>query len=568
MATKLVGLWLAVVVLLAVLASLLGGGVSAWVWAGVGLGGGLGLLGLLGYTAASTRSARLLQRAALRLAAGDVDDAEAALVEVKRAFPRQARLLASQLEAAVAMRREDFDHALTVLDAGLAGPISGDERQRNVHLASRALRALLLLRAGKLVEARGEVEAVEAAAGDVEAMARGRVALVRAALAARTGDRAELVRAVRAGRGAMLGALVGRERILARALSAMASHGEPSAYRSPVHGRTDDEPLERWVASLVPQAVAYLREEPKSAALTVPELPAPSEAARVAVTTLHAHQATPRRERTLAIVVAVAAVAEGGVIAMVAGSAGAGALSVIGFLVLVAAGHFVHERQHWSALHHAVERLELGEHAAARAVMVPQTRASDGTRAAAANLYLGVTEYGVGNVPQALGHIERALELLAGVRARRGSPGDFPSLLSELARQHRALCLVALRRDDEAAAELECLDPRDTEATRFSAAALRAARDGELERVVALVASRPTDVPLGPREVILADVARVCAGRAAAQERGLIDAELAELPHLAAWLRGAVPSLWATYTGATLAARIGEEGAQAVRGER
>jgi hypothetical protein len=559
MRLKLLFIWLLLMGVLAALVALTGGSLPWWLLP-IMVAPAVGLFALFSHVATTVRFARGIHTVTLQLAAGDTDAAAAELADLERQYPKRRSQYCALLQAVIAVRRSEYDSALAIVDEALSWPGLASERFHHADLSTRALRALLLVRVGRVEEALVDAEAVEAAREQVDAMALARAALARTAVAARSGDRGRLVETLQVSRPLMLSALAGRERQLARAVSAMAVKGESSAYRSAAE---DDDAagrdgLVQWVGEMVPKAAPFVRELVLEAAPPSP-LPAASAAARVAVNAVHAGRAHAPGTKRNAIVVAIAVVAAAGVVALLAPAGKAvlgGALTVIGGMVLFAVLRYAWERRAWRSMTAVLRRLELGEIEQARVVLVPQTRASSEIRAGAASLYLAATEYAAGELSKALELNERALALLATdvdrvSRRAKAQQGHFSALLHDQARQQRALLLVAAARDKEAVVELETLDAKATEATRFNMGLLRSARAGQFDLVAAMVASRPPDMPLSARAVVMGDVAWVCTGAAVKPQRELLTSELQDMPHIRRWLARVTPELWAAYQGRT-----------------
>jgi hypothetical protein len=271
---------------------------------------------------------------------------------------------------------------------------------------------------------------------------------------------------------------------------------------------------------------------------------------------VHAEREKPPRPIGEAVVAAVVIVGLAiGVFAALAPSWGTGAAAasgvgaVIALLAVYSVGRYALEKRLWARMVRVLKRLDLGEIDAARRVLTRQVNASQASRAGAACLYLALVEWSAGKPTRAMSLVERAIALLERMReARRFAALEgLGALLLEQARQQRAVLLTAAGRDDEASAEMEPLDPQDTRSTRFAMAVLAAARDGRFEQAARLVDGCPNNKPHAARLVVLGNVANACGEACSEPERALVEAELAELPHLARWLEGATPRLWHAY---------------------
>lgn len=507
---------------------------------------------LIAYSSLAVRRTRFVHRAMRQLGAGDLEAARATLDELEASHPGWRTHGVAQLRAVVTMRRGDFDGALARLEADLAALPASDEAEP---LASRAIRALLLLTAGRDEEARADADAVLARRDEVHANALGRAILVRGALAARAEDQTALAEVMRKGRWLMLTTLTGRERALGEALATLAAEGQASPYRR-TPGPESDLSLARWVGAFVPAATAFVRPTPprdvEAAAVALAE---PSMVAREAVARAHDGRVSTAREKVHVVALAVGVVACG-VFAAAKAPQDYGVLAatvtIVAGLGLVLGVRFWRGRQAWTRMNRAVLRIQLGELDRARAAIEPELEASDGTQAGAAHLYLAAVESAHGDNERALELCDRGMALLRGASANALTAGaaddrTFSGLLHDNGLQLRAGLLASLGRFGEAAAQLEKLDDDMAETARIHVALLAAAREGDVHRVMALTTERPIDVALPPQQLVLGELARICAGEATDAARELFRGELEERPDLRRWLERVTPEMWAMY---------------------
>jgi hypothetical protein len=166
----------------------------------------------------------------------------------------------------------------------------------------------------------------------------------------------------------------------------------------------------------------------------------------------------------------------------------------------------------------------------------------DLTAAAAHQQLAAVAERG-GDLPGALVHVERGLGRLSRAASRLAA-SDL--LLPELAAE-RAFVLAATDRSEEAAAELEGLNPAYPflSRARFRTHLVALARRGDFAGAARLAEQEALDLPLNPRDELLADAVRVAASPEAcgAGEVARVKEELRTQAGVRRWMEVVAPGV-------------------------
>jgi hypothetical protein len=264
-------------------------GLSGWVAIVVGV-----LVGLRIWATHDRGLERAWQSALRDTNAGRFDDADRALLPFVHHRLAHLRRSAQYRSAEIAFLRADVGEALRRADAAARLPITGLARgsQRSFIQVARSLRAILRASQGDEAGVAEDLAYLRAAA-NLAGPFRIRCALAELVLLDHKGDRAGLRVAVDAYRPLLSPEGYGFERALVRAYEAMLLAGERSAYRSAVEApnASSDNRLVRWVRSIAPNAVPFLRARDVAAAETAakersaspalaPPLPPPSDEAR------------------------------------------------------------------------------------------------------------------------------------------------------------------------------------------------------------------------------------------------------------------------------------------------
>src|SRR6185503_9846599 len=337
-----------------------------------------------------------------------------------------------------------------------------------------------------------------------------------------------------------------------------------SAPRTPERTEGEEPPLAEWVARIAPSAAPFVRAArpgPSGDEVSLTGAPAPIEA-RKAVKTARAQadaaarkgwwQAAGKRLGILAagslLIFAALQLASSGTPprsgrrapedALLNRIGGAAALGGIATLILLTG----RARKQMIALQKASRTIFAGDPEARKALR----RLSQGPQdivAAQAHLELALDAERTADLGAALVHAEQGVGRLSRYAARLAtSEVVLPALIAE-----RAFLLAASGRAGEADAELEALPAAYPflACARFRVRLVTLVRRGELAEAARLVEQRALDLPLGPRDELLADAVRVAVDPAScgAGEVARVKEELRREADLRRWVEVVAPGV-------------------------
>jgi hypothetical protein len=551
-------------------------------------------IGLVGRRAGA--GVQLINSALNLLGQGKLGEAEALLTQAEkqvRVGPSQ-RAIAIQ-RSMIALRRGDVDGALRHIDAAILPPPRAtaqvhDRFQRDNALA---IRAFLRASKGDREGARKDIATLRAAE-QVPPQAQARAALAEAMLLESAGERAALRELLAKERALLAEATSPRERAIVRAYQRMLALPPTTVYRQAPRREAErtpgeEPPLAEWMARVAPGAAPFVRAAQSSAGGTeaAPSLAAAGPQAKAAVKQARALAERGRRGafwagagKRLAILFGGAALLVG-VLSVLPSGAGpsvddlpqsgvdlvvmiqriGGAIIVAGLAFFIAM--IVSARRQAKALFGALAGAVKDDPAALAALRRLSEKGYDLT-AAQAHQQLALVAERSGDLPGALAHVDQGLGRLSRA-ASRVVASDL--LLPELCAE-RAFVLAATDHAEEAAAELESLNPAYPflARARFRVQLVALARRGDLAGAARLAEQEALDLPLNPRDELLADAARVAASpeSCGAGEVGRVKEELRTQAPLRRWMEVVAPGLLrAVELAAEGEGAAGEEGEEA-----
>ncbi len=499
----------------------------------------LAYVGLLGRRAGV--GVQLINSSLNLIGQGKLSEAEALLAQADkqvRVGPNQ-RAIAIQ-RAMIALRRGDVEGALRHADAAiLAQPRAmnriNDRFQRDNALA---IRAFLRASQGDREGARKDIAAVRAAE-QVPPQAQARATLAEAMLLEAAGERTALRELLARERALLAEGTSPRERAIVRAYQRMLALPPTTVYRQAprrdAERAADEEPpLADWVAKVAPGAAPFVRApKPISAEVEPPPVFATAgKKARAAIKRAREDAEIGRRSafwvgaaKRLGIVFGGTALLVG-LASLLPSEAVPAAEDVVqhgddlfvliprvgGAMIVAGLAYFVtmivRARRQAKALFGALAGAVKDDPAALAALRALSEEGYDLT-AAAAHQQLAVVAERSGDLPGALTHVDRGLGRLSRTASRLAA-SDL--LLPELCAE-RAFVLAATDRSEEAAAELEALNPAYPflSRARFRAHLVALSRRGDLAGAARLADREALDLPLNPRDELLADAVRVAA---------------------------------------------------------
>jgi hypothetical protein len=511
------------------------------------------------------------------IAQGRLREAEALLAQAEAQVKAGPNLRAIHTQRAmIAMRRGDLERALHHVDGAIAAPPGLGNRlydalqRKNAH----AIRAFLRASAGDREGARKDLAEVRAGA-DAPPQALGRAALAEAILLEAAGDRAALREHLVKERAVLLEGTSPRERAIVRAFQRMLNASATTPYRqiprrAAEASEGDEPPLADWVARIVPAAAPFVCASlpaRDAGVASVPSLAPADASAKRAVQRARSEAAELGRKAFWRGAGKRIGALFGGALLLVAlrilsspsvdidpsdapGRADpnllelfqsvAGSVMVAGLLVF--AFMIFRARRQTRVLLGALSGAVTGE---PRALGALRELAEKGysLHAAQAHRALAFADERSGDLDAALAHVDRGLSHLSRAAARLAA-SDL--LLPELCAE-RAFLLAARGRSAEAAAELEALNPAYPflSKARFRVQLVDLARRGDLRAAARLVERDALDLPLDPRDELLADAVRVAHSpeTCGAGEVGRVKEELRTQADLRRWLELVAPSV-------------------------
>ncbi|AKT37989.1 hypothetical protein [Chondromyces crocatus] len=530
----------------------------------------------------------LLNRAVGLLFDGRFADAKELLdhTETTTRLPAFLRLLDIH-RTVLALRQGALKDGLRHADGALSQPLGRNSHDEQPHVSiAQGLRALLRASTGDDDGARRDTEAVLGNAhATPEALARAELAT--AISLERAGDRTALATHLQARRTLLLEHTHPRERAIVRGYLRMLKARTTSIYRETAEQPPSDEPPNAdWLTQLAPGAAPFV---PEAARRTDdgPRAPGPSTSTRTPATprvdptaraAAEERTKTPRSQQWIWITVialplialtlaldpfdanptpaptATAPLAQLGSIVLFYVFPIAVFLTLIGFFL-------VQKRRYADAsIATTLGALARGEESAAIAEL---TRISD-TRAllfaAQAHLTLAGWHDRRADFPAALRHCDAALSKLTSPLYRElASDLLFPGILAE-----RASLLAITGRVEDAEAEYQLLAEQFPLYAYLNATRLRldltlAGGRGDLAAVAAL-AERIGNLPLSPRDELLAELGRAAAHPDAvgANEIARLQTELRDLPEYRRWLDAVAPQVLTAFSQLGQTSDLGE----------
>lgn len=518
-----------------------------------------GLRGLRRSSASPVLSASLNLVQSGKLAA-----AEALLATLKDDAAAQTAVAVGMQRAAIAMKRGDLAAAKDLLDRVLARTGSGREPGPLAAIAAQALglRAWARAASGDVVGAVADVEAVRAAA-EPAPTATAHASLAEAFLAQRRADRAALAAHLRHDRRLLMYGLDVRERALVRAMQRLLGTPATSIYRTPasvektIAGEAEP-PIAEWIARVAPDLVAFAPRPPAAPPGAPPDAPIEPSAAMLARVRARSQAASSDSgalafavwgglATLFAVVYKLAPVPPGPVpihpwIALAA--------MVVPALLYGASEAFERQRRmQVSQLQSLAARAAFGEDIDADLGALADTEQE--TIAAQVELLRASIADRRALLGEALAHADAARERLLS-DASRASAAPF---LAPAAGASRAYSLAALRRVDEAAAEVAQL-PADyvyLDRTRFVVRLVSLVATGDIEAAGRLVDATPQEISLGPRDELVRDLVRAATspGGAGVAELARLREELRDDAEQRLWIERVAPSLLSRFEHAT-----------------
>ncbi|MFO0761539.1 MAG: hypothetical protein U0359_33980 [Byssovorax sp.] len=513
-----------------------------------------------------------------RIGQGKLAEAEALLAEAEGQVKRGPNLRAIRIQRAmIALRRGEIDDAIRHADLAIEAPPSKlaaavDRVQRQ---SAVGLRAFLRASRGDRDGARKDIAVVRA---DEQApiQALGRAALAEAILLEAGGDRAGLRAHLARERAALLEGTSPRERAIVRAYQRMLNAPKDTVYRQapprdPPRGEGEEPPIADWVAKLAPAAAPFVRAPaPRRDQEAVPALGAPSAEARAAVKRARSEAEREGRKafrqsaaRRLGMLGA-GAILVGALLATLDYARTVdphdldeveparaldmfalvqqigGAIILSGLAVFVAM--MVQARRQNRRLLADVPRALRGDEAALADLRALSVRGYD-LIAAQAHRTLGQIALRRGDLDAALAELDKGLGRLSRAASRLAA-SDL--LLPELCAD-RAFILAVRGRSEEAAAELEGLSPAYPflSRARLRVRLIDRIQRGDLDGAARLVDREALDLPLDPRDELLADAVRVAARPEAcgAGEVARVKEELKTQADLRRWMDAVAPEV-------------------------
>jgi hypothetical protein len=483
----------------------------------------------------------------------------------------------------IAMRRGELEDALRYVDAAIVRPLSLISRyhERMQLTAAHAIRAVLRASTGDRDGALADIEVVQQSAyAAPEALAR--VELAAALLLERTGDKEALRAHLAKERRLLLEHTHPRERAIVRAYQRMLKATSTTIYRTgaPREPVLSEEPaLADWAAKISPGAAPFVR------------APAPGVSSEKSLAGMEAEGVDPKAlraaegrskgkvsllKRRFSWVFLIWILLIGMFLAIwqflapgdvpddytqQSALSGSELLPLVTwalpmFLVLVAFGmialRLVRARRHTHRLLASLAAVARGEEDRAVRDLTALGRSSASLVAAQAHLTLAELAEQRSDLPAALAACEEALARL-GTETARAVAADIllPNILAE-----RAFLFAAMDRSADARAEMILLAERYPSYPFLERAKLRVslaekARKGDVVGAARL-AEQSADLPLNPRDELLADLARAAENpeAAGAGELERLREELRVDAASRRWIEVVAPAALAAFTRA------------------
>jgi len=486
--------------------------------------------------------------------------------------------------AQIAMRRGDPTIACDHLDALIS---RADLRKRaatdGLVAEAHGLRAwALALRGDARVQA--DIDAVRGAEIPFTT-ALAHASLAEALLALRSGARSALAAILRRERGILLHGLDVRERALVRAMQRLLATPATGIYRTPASVEKgakagDEPPVVEWIRRVAPELLPFAPRPPAvsdpSANALDPE-PSPS-AAMVARVTARAESATSESTPGVALWVIFSALF---LIVYRLGPVPVGPVPLDPWLTLAAllfpgialgAARLLgaHRRAVYGRLVALSSRIARGDDVDAEVAELAESEQDAGPLAALIELLLAEIADRRALLGKALQHADVARAKLRTVESRTSAA----SFVSPAVTASRAYSLAALRRADEALAELSQL-PADyirLDSTRFVVRLVSLVALGDIDAAGRLADATPLEISIGPRDELLRDLVRAVTspGGADVAEMARLREDLRDDDDHRVWIERVAPDLLARFERAAVekqGQRIHDDSEEAVIAE-
>lgn len=492
------------------------------------------------------------------LRAGKLAEAEGTLATLVSPS-RDVAVHADVQRAQIALRRGDPRAALRPLDRAIAAiESSGGSLEAAVISEARGLRAWSL----SLLDdprARDDIEAVRRAEG-AGAAALSSASLAEALLAQRAGDRAELTSILRRDRRLLMYGLDVRERALVRAMQRAITTPATSVYRTAAsveragHDDREEPPIAEWIGRVAPELLPFAPRPPSGADGAIDDEPAPS-AAMIARVRARAQGATSDTGQGLALWLGLVALflvwyrfapISGGPLGLhpwiTIASLGLPVLAFAAMRILSSRRRELHAR-----LASLSARIAAGEDVDRDLDAFAEGEQDNENIAAQVELLRASIADRRGLLGKALEHADAAR---ASLRSETGRAAAA-AFIAPSATASRAYSLAALRRADEALAELSQL-PSDyvhLDSTRFVVRLVALVAQGEIDAAGRLVDATPEELSIGPRDELVRDLVRAVTSPSGADlpEIARLREELRDDEEHRVWIERVAPDLLARF---------------------